>query len=372
MGVLRIVIALLCAGGVFFAASAVCGEQETYRVGVPLSLGICERQQDGQYRGFAVDVWREIALRSGLKYNLEVCDSAPDCNSKFFSGGLDIVLLGIAPSRKTAQMAVFSRPYFISGLRIMAIDKLHDRFLDDIEALSALYSPIVMQSALVFIVFVFMFGNIVWLLERKGDSSISRNYKKGIMEAMWCVLAIKTTIGFGDVVPRNSHARLLSILIWLIGLLLIDLITAEVVSEFSANKVKSTIVGIEDLKGKKIAVVNDNIAISELKKIGADVIVKPTLEMAYGELKAKKVDAAAFYAGVISGYVKKASEDGLFVKVIPGREDNRYVSIAIKRNTLLKDPALPGKINHTLDDMYEDGYLSFLKSKWLEAQGSSF
>ncbi|WP_420265056.1 transporter substrate-binding domain-containing protein [Candidatus Magnetominusculus dajiuhuensis] len=366
MGVHRIVIALLCAGSVFLAASGVCGGQETYRVAMPLSEVIYHRQQDGQYRGLVADVWREVALRSGLKYHLEGCSNIPECNSKFFSGRLDIVLLGIRPNRENSKTAVFSRPYFISGLRILVIDKLRNHFLMNIRALSAAYSPIVMQSALVFVVFIFIFGNILWFFERKNDTLIARPYGRGLFDAMWCVLEIKTTIGFGDVIPKRHHARLLSVLIWLIGLLLINLITAEIVSEFSTDKVKNTVVGIETLKGKRIAVVNDNISISELKRIAAEVIVKPGLDAVYEGLKSGNADAAVFYAGVVSAYAKRASEDGLPVKVIQGRYDNRYVSIAINRNALLKDPSLLDKINRALDDMYEDGYLSFLKSKWLD------
>ncbi|MBF0517708.1 MAG: transporter substrate-binding domain-containing protein [Nitrospirae bacterium] len=365
MAALRILIAIALFEGALFIHPA---DAEVYRVGVPLVPGICERQHGRQLHGFAVDVWQETAMRSAVTYKLETCGDIPDCAAKFFSGGLDILVMYIEPSRKNSVVAAFSRPFYISGIRILAIDKPHNPLLTELKALSALYSPLVMQSALVFFIFVFIFGNILWFLERKDDTLIASRYKKGIFDAVWCVLSIKTTIGFGDVVPRNSHARLFSILVWLIGLLLINLITADIVSEFSANKIKSSVIGLEDLKGKKIAAFDDNITISELKKIGAEVVIKPTLSAVYEELKTRRVSAAAFYVGIATAYAKKAAQDGLSVKVIPGRYDSRYVSIAIRRTALVNDPGLLDKINHALDNMFEDSYMLFLKSKWLEAE----
>ncbi|KWT92932.1 transporter substrate-binding domain-containing protein [Candidatus Magnetominusculus xianensis] len=360
MAALRILILIL---SIYAPADA---EQESYKVGVPLVPGICQRHPDNGLSGFAVDMWRETALRSSLKYELGSCGSIPECMAKFFSGSLDIVIIGIQPSRENSAIAVFSRPVYVSGIRILTRDKQQNPLLADINALTTLYSPMVIQSMLVFLIFVLIFGNVLWLLERKDDALISRSYKSGISDAMWCVLAIKTTIGFGDVVPKNSHARLLSILIWLVGLLLINLITADIVSEFAATKMKSSIIGLEDLKGKKIAAVNDNITISELNKIGAVVVVKPTLEAVYEEMKTGKAFGAALYAGVVTVYAKRAAADGLSVKIIPGRYNNRYTSIAIRRTAMLKDPNLLNKINRAIDDMYEDSYMLFLKSKWLD------
>ncbi|MBF0515636.1 MAG: transporter substrate-binding domain-containing protein [Nitrospirae bacterium] len=368
MDSIRIIIIALISLAI--VATSVSVGAAAYKVGLPLSPGICQQQSDGSLHGFAVEVWQQIAIRSAVKYEFETCDSVPQCSAKFYSGGLDILLLGIPATRETLKTAVFSRPYFISGLRILAIDKPKNHLLTDIRALSAIYSPIVAQSALVFILMIFIFGNLLWLMERKDDALISSSYRNGIFDAMWCVLSIKTTIGFGDVVPKQHHARLLSVLIWLIGLLLINLITAEIVSEFSANKVKSSIVGLDSLRGRKIATLDDKIAILELKKIGAVVVVNPTIEAAYEELKTRKVDAIALYSGIVSTYAKRAAQDGLLVRVIPGRYDNRYVSIAIRRNTMRKDPALLSKVNRALNDMHEDSYILFLKSKWLEVQDS--
>ncbi|MBF0319143.1 MAG: transporter substrate-binding domain-containing protein [Nitrospirae bacterium] len=372
MAVLRAALIFFSIEWAFLACLAcpVNGESEVYNVGVPIGPGICEIQPDGEYRGFAVDVWKEIAIRSAIKYKLEACATMSACRTKFYSGSLDIVLLGMYHSRDSSKHIVFSRPYFISGLRILAVDMQHYRLFTDIEAMSALFSPIVMQSALVFMLFVFIFGNILWFMERRDVASISHRYGQGIFDAMWCVLSIKTTIGFGDVVPKNSHARILSVLIWLIGLLLLNLITAEVISEFAANKVKSTIVGLEDLKGKKIAAVDDNLTLAELKKIGAEIVVKPTLPLAYEEMKNKKADAVALYFGVDAAYAKMAADDGLSVKIIPGRHDNIFITIAMNKKLLLNDPALLDKINCAIDDMYDNSYISFLESKWLDSPGN--
>lgn len=86
---------------------------------------------DGQYTGFDIELWKEIATRLKLKYKLQPMDFngiIPGLQS----GNVDVGIAGMTIKPERAAVVDFSTPYYDSGLMILvredekSISKLED------------------------------------------------------------------------------------------------------------------------------------------------------------------------------------------------------------------------------------------------------
>ncbi|MBF0556883.1 MAG: transporter substrate-binding domain-containing protein, partial [Nitrospirae bacterium] len=259
--------AFILTAAIIGSAHAYTATSKTYTVGFIAEPCYISKTPDGQITGLIAGIWKEIAKRVGVNYTLREFKDAGELKEKIIAGEVDFFLNGIARSSKNEDIAAFSHVYHVSHLSILLIKAWEFNLINSFRAVSVAWSAIVLQIFVVFIVVAFIYANILLLLEK--EQGPVKGYKEGVFDAMWCVIATETTIGFGDIVPRKLRSRLFSVVVWFTGVLLITLISAEIISEFSMNKINSTIRSFTDLKNNTVAVPNSPEIINDMKDIGA-------------------------------------------------------------------------------------------------------
>jgi voltage-gated potassium channel Kch len=75
---------------------------------------------------------------------------------------------------------------------------------------------------------VFVFGTLMWLLDNEDFPRLG--------PALWWAVATVTTVGYGDVVPREPHGRLLASLLMLLGFATLSLLTGTIASALVARQ----------------------------------------------------------------------------------------------------------------------------------------
>jgi hypothetical protein len=78
-----------------------------------------------------------------------------------------------------------------------------------------------------------------------------RSFVHGGWEGIWWAIVTATTVGYGDRAPRSIPARVFGLIWMLVGIILMSVFTATLVSAIQAEDKVGT-----DIKGAKIAVVN--------------------------------------------------------------------------------------------------------------------
>ncbi|MBF0319142.1 MAG: transporter substrate-binding domain-containing protein [Nitrospirae bacterium] len=346
---------------IFFQSA---GAAHTYTVGFVPEPCYISTAPNGEVEGLIADIWREIAKRASLNYTLREFKDASELKEKVTSGEVDFFLNGINRSSKNADIAAFSHVYHVSHLSILLIKAWNLRFIDNFKAISIAWSGIVMQIFLVFIIVVFIYAHILWLLEK--ETSMRKGYKHGIVDAMWCVVATETTIGFGDIVPKSLWARLFSVLVWFTGVMLVTLISAEIISEFSTNKINCTIRKFSELKNNTIAVPNVPGIIDTIKGVGAKPMVVSNYKDVYDILKTGKADAAVLYYLQAVALANQAFKNGLDPDIIKNTMYELQWQLGISRSGF--DKRLFDEINLIIFDMRGDGTFGAINDKWLSLE----
>jgi glutamine transport system substrate-binding protein len=114
-------VLLLTAVMIFTSVAAMAQEEKKDKlyVGVDTAFVPFEyKGKDGNYTGFDIDLWKEIANRIGVEYELKPMDFN-GLIPGLVTGNLDAALAAIFIKSEREEKIDFSHPYFRAGLKVM-------------------------------------------------------------------------------------------------------------------------------------------------------------------------------------------------------------------------------------------------------------
>ena len=256
-------------------------------------------------------------------------------------------------NRRTEKAVDFSHHYLDSGLRIMVLNKTKFSLAQSVRSF---FSPIVAKSITYIGLFIIICGHIFWLIER-GHKYISTKYFPGIFQAFWYVLVTMTTVGYGDIVPRNWVGRVMACLVMVIGIGFFGWAIAQLSSAITIQKLHSDISDHQDLRNKLVATVQGTTSVAALEKLDAFVFPAKTIDLAYEKLLKEEVDALVFDSPTILYYARNRGAGR--VSVVGPLFDIQYYGFLFPYGSDLREP-----VNRALLKLRKNGVYDRLYSKW--------
>ena len=157
------------------------------------------------------------------------------------NGSIDIGMCGYMVTTDRLMKFDFANPfYFMSGLQAVArkgadvpsIEFVLFKLMSTIDPLAQLIAVILLVCAVIFGHFVAAVENM--RLAPKTD--FRDNYFEGTQDGMWFSIVVMSTVGFGDIVPRTSIGRFLSI-VWIFLSIALTTIFAAIITDNFGNLV---------------------------------------------------------------------------------------------------------------------------------------
>lgn len=315
------------------------------------------RQADGTLSGFDIELWQAIAKE--LKVHSTFKLMPQDALLGSIAGGqAQVGMAGITIDAQREKTLDFSYGYLRSGLRILVLKHSKPASLI-ITVGHALFNREMLKVLGLICIFLVICGFILWVAER-GHDDIDAKFKKGFPDAIWCSLAIATTIGFGDIAPRRWLGRLITIPIFLAGVVVLGVVISQVNSTLMVQKLNlmaSTINGPEDLAGKRVATVRGTTSVTALAHLHAKVVAVDNITDAYAALADEGVDAVVYDNPNLLYYATHAGAGK--VTVVGPIFDEQDYGIAMVDGSPLREP-----INRALLKLRENGVYDQIHSKW--------
>jgi len=259
--------------------------------------------EDG-FTGFEIDLWEAIAERLEVTYRYVEVPFEGILDS-LQSGFADLAIAGITINASRERRIDFSHPTLESGLRIMV--RADDRASMKSQ-LKESFSPGIRRGLWYLLLFIILCGHILWWSE-KGKDAINDHYFPGIFEAFWLVTTTMTTVGYGDIAPRQWFGRIAAFMVMMTGIGLFGWLIGEFSAVTTANKFRHSIETPRDLRGKTVATVTATTSVSALEMLGAKITVTADIEAAYELLHAGSVQAVVFDSPVLMHFVKNQNMD---------------------------------------------------------------
>jgi polar amino acid transport system substrate-binding protein len=278
-------------------------------VGVFEAPPYCFKSPAGEWRGFSVELWRQIANELGLRYRL-VEGSEDDILEALVSKKLDIAAGPIAITMERERVVDFTESYLTSGLSIAV------RKRGGFERIRNLFGVLASSGAAHIIVAVLLlsvfFGAGVWLVERRHNPQFPARPGPGIGSGMWWAGVTTSTVGYGDKVPVTFRGRLLATIWMLTSLVLMVLVTASLTATLAVGEFQQ-VRDLESLRRARVGVLAGSAAADFLRHNQIPHRLLPSYPKVVEALLAKKVDAIILNEEILRYYTDRASGAGLQV-----------------------------------------------------------
>ena len=302
--------------------------------------------------GFSVDLWNEVARRLHRDFTWHIARDPAQVLTSVESNEADVAIGAIVVTRESEQIVDFSLPYFDSGLRIMVPARYEAGVVGTFRSIPWIALGRLLAVA---IVIIFLLANVLWLIDRRGNSELSRGYLSTIGEELWGAMLVVATLNVERDAPGIKRVTIL--LMWLIGVVMIAQLTATVTSVQTVARLQSTIRGPDDLPGKTIVTAPGSVAADYLTERGL-----PFTTVTYGPdairmLTRGTVQAVVFDAATLEYWAAKQGK-GIVQVVGPIFRPQKYaIAVAV-------GSALRKQINRALLEIYADGTYEKIYSAW--------
>jgi hypothetical protein len=171
-----------------------------------------------------------------------------------------------------------------------------------IELLSMAFPAITVEATFAFLLLLclsFIYANTIWLVERQNGDMIRRVYAEGVFDAWYMSIAVATTAGYGDKVPKTFVGKVLTLFWIFCAYYCVGMFAASITSDLVSSKIpgvlSSPLKRPADLVDKKVG-----IYFKEAKRVlqqveprckDDDIIYYPDINWAYTSLARGDVDA---------------------------------------------------------------------------------
>ena len=312
-------------------------------------------KSESGYAGFSAELWEELARRTGIgfdwleKENVKAILAAVNVNE----AQVGIAAISITSARE--QQFDFSQPMFESGLQVMVPADDDGSF--SLRELLGYFTQGAMPYLLgTLALLILVPGHLVWFAERRHrEPAFSTYYFPGIFQAMAWALSAAAGQQNGD--PRSRLGRFMSVFAIFVSLLFLTYWQAELTSNFTVQQLQGDISGPDDLPGKHVGTTIGSTSAAYLASKQAKVAEFKSIEEAFAELEAGKLDAVVFDSPVL-----------LYHAAHVGRGKVRVVGPVFKRENygilFPRGSEMRKRINEALLTMREDGTYDTLYNKW--------
>ncbi|MCA9905635.1 MAG: transporter substrate-binding domain-containing protein [Anaerolineae bacterium] len=318
------------------------------RVAIKPLLPFVIYNDDGTYSGFSIDLWNEIAARSGITFTYVPLETVTEVLDYVRDSRADVGIAGISITREREEYVDFSQPMFNAGLRIMTSTAGSD---PGPALILEFFSPTVLLGMLVVFISVVLIGHFVWLVERK-NPDFPDAYLPGVGEGVWWAAA--SLIGAGENMPRSIAGRIGAFVWIIVGIFLIAYLTADLSAQNTIQQLQGTIGSVDDLPGKRIATVEGTTAANYLRDQRLLFVPLDNIEAGYELLEGDAIDALVYDSPVLIYY---ANTDGQGkVQVVGPLFERQDYGIALPTGSPLREVIDRALLELVEDNLYDDIY----------------
>ncbi|MCL4251318.1 MAG: transporter substrate-binding domain-containing protein [Anaerolineae bacterium] len=341
-----LLIALLLLGAGQISAQDV--PTQPLRVAIKPLLPFVIYNDDSTYSGFSIDLWEEIAARTGMDFAYVPLETVTEVLDYVRDSRADVGIAGISITREREEYVDFSQPMFNAGLQIMTSTTGDD---PGPGLILQFFSPTILIGIGVMIVAVVLVGHFVWLAERK-NPNFPDTYLPGVGEGIWWAAA--SLIGAGENMPRSIAGRI-GAFVWIVlGILLVAYLTADPSAQNTVQQLQGSIGGVDDLPGKRIATVDGTTAASYLRDLRLLFVPLESIEDGYGLLEAGAIDALVYDSPVLIYYANTEGQGK--VQVVGPLFERQDYGIALPTGSPLREVIDRALLEIVEDNIYDDIY----------------
>jgi len=290
---------------------------------------------DGHWEGISVDLWREVADRMGVDFELREYGSVEVLTEAFVKGELDLTPM-VAMTAEREVFVDFSDAYYMSGAAIVVPAQKAQQ--DWFHIARRFFSVAFLQVIGLLILLWLIAGVAVWLFERRRNPEMfGGGPAKGVAQGIWWAAVTMTTVGYGDLAPKTAGGRILGVVWMFAAIITISGFTAAISSSLTVGQLSGKVRGVHDLATARVGTVAESSAEAYLMKKGIKQLHSfGNPQDGLKSLVNAETDAFVFQGPIVK-YLAKNEFRGR-VDVLAGTFDHHYMGMALPPGSQLREP----------------------------------
>ncbi len=282
-------------------------------------------QEEEQWQGVSVELWKMIANTSGYEYRFKSYDTVADMLAAVESGQADLAIGAISVTAEREKQLDFTQPMFRAGLGIAARSEASNW----VTAVKSLFSWRFLSAVLALTLVLLAVGVLIWLLERRRNpEQFGGSTSQGIGSGFWWSAVTMTTVGYGDKAPLTPGGRFLGLIWMFTSIITISGFTAGIASSITVNQLQTQISGVSDLPHTRVAAVKETSGANWLANEGIPFRTYPDAASALAAIQIDSVDAVVADAPLMRYILQEQGASGVTVLPKPVREENYSFAVA--------------------------------------------
>jgi polar amino acid transport system substrate-binding protein len=311
------------------------------------------KNADGSWGGIAVDLWKEIARRLKLDYEIREM-TIPEIRDPMKLAQVDVFISFNVTVEREAALDL-THAFYSTGNAIAVAPKVDDGFGATVRAI---FTPKFGRLIAALMAILLVTGVLMWLAERRRNDQFGGSAAHGIGAGLWWSAVTMTTVGYGDKAPVTIAGRALGLVWMFAAILIIASFTASIASALTVNQLSSAVSGPADLPKVKVGSVDTGSGKQYLqrRRIPYKVYKDRAAEvegLAHGE-----VDAVVDEAPLLQYEVKKRDDSGLVV--LDGTFENHGYALALKHGSTLRKAINLAMLQYVLTDEWNAVLVRYL------------
>ena len=337
--------------GLLLITTAVTGATEVKPnkliVGTREAPPFAMKSPEGQWIGLSIDLWRQVAERLGLDYELREVGDPEALIAGVADGSLDASIAAITVTAERAHKVDFSQPYHNAGFGIVVPKTSSSGWWSTLGAFLS-WGFLKVMSALLGVLLVAAFG--VWLFERRANAEqFGGPPAHGLGAAFWWSAVTMTTVGYGDKAPRTVGGRMIALVWMFTSVIIISGFTAQITSSLTVNRLDSDVRGPADLPRFTVATVAASAAETYLDQNGVRTLTTPEVSEVFESVEKGKAAAGVYDAPILKYNLRGRAR----LQLLPGTFEQRDYAIAPPLQSSLRKQINIAVLEVIQDDLWD-------------------
>lgn len=305
--------------------------RETIKVGVKEEPPFVIIAPEGTFTGLSIDLWTSIANQEGVHYEFVEYEDHLGLIRALDFEEIDLTINPIHVNEIRLKMLDVTQPFYVSSIGIATANIMKTQagaFLRNFFSLQFF------RIVFFLLMIIFIFGTILWIVERKQNRRQFRRGLAGLFDGLWWSAVTMTTVGYGDKAPKSRLGRIIAIIWMFTAIITISGFTGTIASSLTVQSLGRNIEDLEDLRNEKmIGSVNASSSEAFLRSNDIEIsVLYENVEEALLALSAQNIEVLLYDKTVLDYFISRLQLNNKVV-LLPANFNKQYRSFFLPKNS---------------------------------------
>ena len=313
------------------------------------------KDDQGNWSGISIDLWRQVAARLKLQYRIVDVVSVTSLLENLEAGNIDVAVAAITVTPARQQLVDFTTPYFHTGIGVAV---QIERITSWEPVIRSILSFSFLQAAMALLGLAFLAGALIWLFERRTNDGFGGGMARGISSGVWWSTNTMTQRASGGTAPATLPGRVVAIVWMVVSVIAIAVFTAGITSALTTKRLHGAVNKPSDLSAVRVGVVRGTSTEDALTRMRVKYKTMVSPKDGFEALQAGTIDALVYDRPILAWMIRQSDSSSIELTDVTFEPQN--YAIALRNDSALRREINVALLEAEASDWWKDVQFRYL------------